>query len=297
LVGKNAEHAREILSRLHLPFEIVEADANTIMFKANDAMYTVEELLGMMFAHIRELGEADAQSAIKDAVITVPAFYTQRERQAIIDAAELAGLNVLSLINDHTAVALQYGIQHSAFAVDKQHTVMFFDMGSGCLTVSIAEFTAVKQQSKKGKKDDAQEIGQLQVLSVAVDETLGGGAFDRLIANMLAERWNQKHGGDVRTNERAMVRLLRGSIKAKEILSANTETDVSIEGLMNDEDFFSHITRAEFEEASAPLLERIRGTVQRALEQSNRSLEAIDGVLLVGGASRIPMVKQVLQQV
>jgi len=71
LVGKNAEHAREILSRLHLPFEIVEADANTIMFKANDAMYTVEELLGMMFAHIRELGEADAQSAIKDAVITV----------------------------------------------------------------------------------------------------------------------------------------------------------------------------------------------------------------------------------
>lgn len=126
-------------------------------------------------------------------------------------------------------VALQYGIQHSAFTVGQQHTVMFFDLGAGSLQVSIVEYSAVKQQKKGSKKDDQQEIGQMQVLSIAWDETLGGAAFDHLLAEELARQWNEKHpGGDIRKNDRAMVRLLRSANRLKEILSANTETEVGV---------------------------------------------------------------------
>lgn len=104
IVGKTSlASVNEILASLHLPYEAVEIESGTIGLKANDVVYTVEEILAMMFGHIRTMGEEDAQSAIKDVVITVPAFYGHRERRAIVDAAELAGLNILSLINDHTA--------------------------------------------------------------------------------------------------------------------------------------------------------------------------------------------------
>merc|ERR1719499_876137 len=158
-------------------------------------------------------------SEIKDCVLTVPDFYTTKERQALLDAATLAGLNVLTLINENTAVALNYGIEKN-YELGKSETLIFYNMGTTSTKVTVARYSSwLRMVSRKVNKT----VGQVEVLSQAWDESLGGSSFDLVITNMLKERAEREFKQDFSTNYRVMARLRKEAERAKKVLSANNE--------------------------------------------------------------------------
>ncbi|CAO3565139.1 unnamed protein product [Mortierella alpina] len=251
--------------------------------------YTAEELVAMQFALAKRQAEDTAGETIRDVVITVPPFFNQFERQAVLDAAELAGLRVLSLVHDESAVALNYGMTRS-FPQEQCH--LFYDMGAGSTVASLACFQdlTVKDVGKLNKT-----VQQIEIKSVGYDRTLGGHEFDVRLQKLLAEKFQEQKGSKISMpvvqNERAMAKLLKEANRVKQILSANTETMASVENLMEDTDFKVKVTRAELEALSKDLLTRVRGPIDAALAEGNKTLAEIQSLVLVGGGVRIPSVQ------
>ncbi|KAF9930977.1 hypothetical protein BGZ75_003420 [Mortierella antarctica] len=251
--------------------------------------YTAEELVAMQFALAKRQAEDTAGETIKDVVITVPPFFNQFERQAVLDAAELAGLRVLSLVHDESAVALNYAMTRS-FPQEQCH--IFYDMGAGSTVASLACFQdlTVKDVGKFNKT-----VQQIEIKSVGYDRTLGGHEFDVRLQKLLAEKFQEQKGTKVSMpvvqNERAMAKLLKEANRVKQILSANTETMASVENLMEDTDFKVKVTRAELEALSKDLLMRVRGPIDTALAEGNKTLADIQSLVLVGGGVRIPSIQ------
>ncbi|CAG8539513.1 9442_t:CDS:10 [Ambispora leptoticha] len=271
---------------------------NTISFKVNNDVYSVEELVAMQLAHAKEQAEATAQESLRDAIITVPPFFTQFERRAILDAADLAGLNVISLIHDETAVAINYAISHfSSFTNEPQYHI-FYDMGAGSTVASLISFKTanVKDVGRFNKT-----IIQLEVNSVGFDRTLGGQEFDLRLQKHLANEFDKLHKGKVKnsifTSERAMVKLLKEANRVKQILSANTETLASIENLHEEFDFRLPVTRKELESLSDDLLKRVSAPINDALSKTIISKDDIKSLVLVGGGVRVPAVQAVLSSI
>ncbi|XP_053501012.1 hypoxia up-regulated protein 1 [Ictalurus furcatus] len=292
LLGKTADNLQVAQYQKHFPEHQVLRDEKrgTVYFKYSEEMqYTPEELLGMVLNYSRGLAEDFAEQTIKDAVITVPAFFNQAERRAVLQAAQIAGLKVLQLINDNTAVALNYGLFRRKDINSTAQNVMFYDMGSGSTTATIVTYQTVKTK-------EAGTQPQLQIRGVGFDRTLGGFEMELRLRDHLAKIFNEqkKSKKDVTENSRAMAKLLKEAQRLKTVLSANAEHVAQIEGLMDDIDFKAKVTRAEFEALCADLFDRVPVPVQQALAASEMSLDEIEQVILVGGATRVPRVQDVL---
>ncbi|XP_063799542.1 hypoxia up-regulated protein 1 [Pseudophryne corroboree] len=292
LLGKRAENPQVEAFKNRFPEYNIVADEQrgTVLFKLSEELsYSPEELLAMMLNYSRSLAEEFAEQPVKDIVITVPAFFNQAERRAVLQAAQLAGLKVLQLINDNTAVALNYGVFRRKDINSTAQTIMFYDMGSRSTTCTIVTY-----QTTKTKDSGTQP--QLQVLGVGFDRTLGGLEIDLRLRDRLAVLFNEqkKSKKDVRENPRAMVKLLKEANRVKTILSANNDHMAQIEGLMDDIDFKTKMTRQELEDLCADLFNRVSAPVQKALRSAELTLDQIDQVIIVGGATRVPKVQDLL---
>uniref|UniRef100_A0AAR2IX18 Hypoxia up-regulated protein 1 n=1 Tax=Pygocentrus nattereri TaxID=42514 RepID=A0AAR2IX18_PYGNA len=292
LLGKTAENPQVAQYQKHFPEHQIQSDEKrgTVFFKNSEEMqYSPEELLGMVLNYSSGLAQDFAEQPIKDAVITIPAFFNQAERRAVLQAAQMAGLKVLQLINDNTAVALNYGVFRRKDINSTAQNVMFYDMGSGSTTATIVTYQTVKTK-------EAGTQPQLQIRGVGFDRTLGGFEMELRLRDYLAKIFNEqkKSKKDVRENMRAMAKLLKEAQRVKTVLSANAEHMAQIEGLMDDIDFKAKVNRAEFEALCTDLFDRVPGPVEQALAASEMSLDEIEQVILVGGATRVPRVQEVL---
>lgn len=292
LLGKKHDNLQVKVYQKRFPEHQLQENPvrGTVYFNCSqETNYSPEELLGMVLNYSRGLAQDFAEQPIKDAVITVPAFFNQAERRAVLHAAQMAGLKVLQLINDNTAVALNYGVFRRKDIDSTAKNIMFYDMGSGSTTATIVSYQTVKT-----KESGTQP--QLQIQGVGFDRSLGGFEMDLRLRDHLAKLFNdqKKSPKDVRENHRAMAKLLKEAQRLKTVLSANVDFMAQIEGLMDDIDFKAKVTRAEFEDLCADLFERVPGPVQDALTAAEMKLEDIEQVILVGGATRVPKVQEVL---
>ncbi|RLN47638.1 hypothetical protein BBJ29_007699 [Phytophthora kernoviae] len=298
LLGTKLENpqVKALLEEEHFPYNLVQnvTRGGTVSLKHGDGhIYQAEELVAMVFTHARQITDTFAEAAVKDWVVTVPAFFSQAQRQALLDAAEISGVRVLSLINENTAAALQLAVHASYDPEDKPRRILFYNMGSTSLQVSIAEFSSqvVPDGFKKNKT-----ISTFQTISNAWDESLGGARFDLRLAEHLATEFSEKIGEDVRKVPRPMAKIRAQAKKTKMVLSANEEIPVVMQSLYNDIDFFTSMTRSKLEELSADLFERTLKPVEVALEKAGLTVADIDEIELVGGGVRMPKIQQQLAE-
>lgn len=243
--------------------------------------FTATQLVGMYLSKIKHTAGAELKLPVQDVCMSVPPWFTDVQRRALIDAAEIAGLRVLRLINDGTAAALGWGITKLDLPApeEKPRRVCFVDIGHSSYTVSIVEF-------KKG---------ELAVKATTWDKDFGGRDFDRALVEHLAKEFKGKYKVDIMTHGRALARTIAAAEKTKKILSANQQAPVNIESLMNDIDASAMISRQEFEAMIEPLLERTHVPLEEALSQAKLTKDDIDVIEVVGGGSRVPALKERIQ--
>ncbi|KAL2327134.1 hypothetical protein Fmac_020561 [Flemingia macrophylla] len=295
LVAKPYASVQRILDSMYLPFEAKEDPRGGASFAAdngNGAVYSPEELVAMVLCYATSLAEFHAKIPIKDAVIAVPPYMGQAERRGLLAAAQLAGLNVLSLINEHSGAALQYGIDKD-FSNESRH-VVFYDMGATSTYAALVYFSSYKSK-EYGKSVN---VNQFQVKDVRWNPELGGQHMELRLVEYFADQFNAQVGGgvDVRKFPKAMAKLKKQVKRTKEILSANTAAPISVESLHDDVDFRSTITREKFEELCEDIWEKSLLPVKEVLEHSGLSLEQIYAVELIGGATRVPKLQAKLQE-
>uniref|UniRef100_UPI00398E5734 hypoxia up-regulated protein 1 isoform X2 n=1 Tax=Pristiophorus japonicus TaxID=55135 RepID=UPI00398E5734 len=292
LLGRQLENPQAALYRKRFPeHQLVAAEQRgTVLFKLSDeSLYSPEEILGMVLNYSRSLAQDFAEQPIKDLVITVPVYFNQAERRAVLQAAQMVGLKVLQLINDNTAVALNYGVFRRKDINATAQNVMFYDMGSSSTTATIVTYMTTKTK-------DWGTQPQLQVQGIGFDRNLGGLEMELRLRDHLAKLFNaqKKTSKDVRQHPRAMAKLWKEANRLKTVLSANIDHTAQIEGLLDDIDFKAKVTRQEFEELCSDLFTRVADPVHQALKVAELKIEEIDQVILVGGATRVPKVQEVL---
>ncbi|GAB1866073.1 Hypoxia up-regulated protein 1 [Camponotus japonicus] len=297
LLGKPIDNPIVQLYQKRFPYYNIIADdeRKTIAFRLNEnTTYTPEELLAQILHKGKEMAETSAQQKINEAVITVPGFFNQAERRALIQAAELAGLKVLQLINDYTAVALNYGVFGRTEINDSAHYILFYDMGASSTTATVVSY----QNMKTKERGFVETNPYVNVLGVGYDRTLGGLEVQIRLQNYLAKEFDvlKKTSKSVFTSPRAMAKLFKEAGRVKTVLSANADHFAQIEGLIDDIDFRMQVTREKLEEISADLFERITNPVKIALETSALTMDVISHVVLVGAATRMPKVQETLSQ-
>ncbi|GJP38154.1 hypothetical protein CLOM_g22591 [Closterium sp. NIES-68] len=253
--------------------------------------YSAEELLAMQLGYARGLAEAHGKAGIVDAVVSVPAYFSQSQRQSIIDAGALVGVNVMALIQEHAGVALQYGMDKD-FSNGSRHVVIF-DMGATTTYAAVIYYSAYATK-ERGKSIT---VNQFQVKSVRWDAELGGQTLEARLLEHFVDEFNGKHSGvDIRSSPKAIAKLKKQVKRTKEILSANMEAPISVESLYDDHDFRSSITREKFEELCADVWPRVVAPLQGALADANITMDDVYAVELVGGATRVPKVQSVLTE-
>lgn len=230
----------------------------------------------MYLAKLRDITAVELKATPSDVVIAVPGWYTEVQRRALLDAASIAGLNPLRLVNDYAAVALGYGITKSDLPDEENpRHVAFIDVGHSTLSVAIVAFSK----------------GKLVVKSAAFDTHLGGRDIDNALVNHFSEEFKTKYKIDVLSNPKAVFRLQASCEKLKKVLSANSEAPLNVESIMNDVDASSKLTREQMEELIAPVLERVQAPIEQALAESGLTLDELHSVELVGGSTRVPAVR------
>ena len=247
-----------------------------VQYLGKEEEFTATQLLASFFTKVKQITSADSKGApVSDVVISVPGWFTEGQRRSILDAAEIAELNTLRLMNDTTATALSYGITKTELPEDKPRIVAIVDVGHSNMSVAIVAF-------KKG---------QLTVLSTAYDQHLGGRNFDKALVDHFAKDFQQRYKIDITTNPKALHRVYAGVEKLKKILSANMSAPLNIESLMNDIDVSAMLKRNELEALVAPLLARVTAPLERALKEAKLTQADIHSVEMVGGTTRIPALK------
>jgi len=243
--------------------------------------FSATQLVGMYLGKLRDIAAFELKTGVTDVVIAVPGWYTDIQRRAVLDAASIAGLNTLRLINDSTAVALGYGITKSDLPEpENARHVIFVDVGDSSLSVSVVAFSK----------------GQLIIKATAYDRNLGGRDFDYALIKYFSEEFKAKYKIDVMSNPKATFRLRAGCERLKKVLSANNDAVLNVESIVNDVDASSKLTREQFEGLITDVLARIPAPLERALAESGISLDQIDAVELIGGSTRIPAVRARIQQ-
>ncbi|XP_004502074.1 heat shock 70 kDa protein 17 [Cicer arietinum] len=295
LIGKPYASAKNFLDSLYLPFEAKEdSSRGTVSFVVdkNGTEYSPEELVAMALSYAANLAEFHSKIPIKDAVIAVPPYFGQAERRGLLQAAELAGINVLSLINEYSGAALQYGIDKD-FSNESRH-VIFYDMGSSSTYAALVYFSSYKSK-EYGK---TVSVNQFQVKDVRWNPELGGQHMEMRLVEYFANEFNAQLGGglDVRKFPKAMAKLKKQVKRTKEILSANTAAPISVESFHGEVDFRSTITREKFEELCEDIWEKSLLPLKELLEHSGLSADQIYAVELIGGSTRVPKLQAKLQE-
>ncbi|CAF0705601.1 unnamed protein product [Brachionus calyciflorus] len=262
------------------PFRIVNDKGKPkieVIFKGQAKIFTPEEISAMILSKMKETAENFLGKKITDAVITVPAYFNDSQRQATKDSGLIAGLNVLRIINEPTAAALAYGLDKN---LNNDSNVLIFDLGGGTFDVSILNI----------------DEGQLfQVKATAGDTHLGGEDFDSRMVEYFIDEFRKKYKKDITKNQRALRRLRTACERAKRALSTATEANIEIDSLHDGLDFYSKISRARFDELCADLFKSTLRPVEKALRDAKLDKSQIDEVVLVGGSTRIPKIQRLLE--
>jgi len=251
-----------------------------VSYKGEQRVFSGPQVTAMFLTKLKEITEKWCQASVADVVIGVPSYYSDVHRQALLDAAKIANISVLRLMNENTATALAYGIYRSnEFDPEKSCTVAFCSMGHSIFSVSVVQFVR----------------GKLHVLCEASDK-VGGRDMDECLMRVFAGQFKKKIGCDPLSNKKASFKLEDAVTKTKKILSANNEATVNVECLMEDEDFASNINRADFEDMCKPMMDKTYAVLEKAKAASGVPPEQIDFVEMVGGASRVPWVKRMCSE-
>ena len=263
--------------------DIAESARRTVdLIQADGTNWAVEELVAMKFAYIKHLAELVANEKVTDVVVAVPPYYSQFERDAIADAIEISGLRTLAIINDGTAVAVNYAMTRT-FPTPEYHVI--YDAGSSGIRATVASFTTAKDP-KTGAAGT-----HIAVAGVGYDRTTGGVELDRRMREILIDAFNAKTGKDVREDKRGMAKLWKEALRVKAILSANNEAMAIVESLAWDIDFKTKVTRAQFEEKCKDLKSEFAKPIDDALKNAELTLDNVTSVIFTGGSTRIPMVQ------
>ncbi|GAA4197924.1 molecular chaperone DnaK [Streptosporangium oxazolinicum] len=270
----------EVSSELNaVSFDVVPGPDGAVRFKINEKPYAPEEIAAAILRKLVDDASKFLGEKVTEAVITVPAYFNDSQRQATKDAGRIAGLEVLRIINEPTAAALAYGLDR-----EESETVLVFDLGGGTFDVSIL----------------AIGDGVVEVRSTAGDTHLGGDDFDRRVVDYLADEFQRDNGIDLRQDPQALQRLFEAAEKAKVELSSVTQTQISLPFITADASGPKHLNttlrRSTFEEITADLLERCRGPVQQAMADAKLTADDIDEVILVGGSTRMPAVQNLVRR-
>nr|ATU82895.1 secreted HSP70-like protein [Pristhesancus plagipennis] len=295
LLGKKVDNPIVQLFKQRFPYYdiIPDPERGTVVFQLDElTKYSVEELIAMMLTKAREIAQNSAGQPINEAVITVPGFFNQAERKALIHSAEIAGIKVLQLINDYTAVALNYGIFRRKDFNESVHYIMFYDMGASSTTATVVGYQLVKTK----EKGFLETHPQVAILGVGYDRTLGGLEMQLRLRDYLGKKFNEmkKTDKDVFENPRSLAKLFNEAGRVKNVLSANIDHYAQVEGLIDEVDFKLQVTREEFENLCSDLFDRVKNPVEQALKTSGLSIESINQVILVGAGTRVPAVQDKL---
>ncbi len=264
-----------------VPYEVTNGDGNSARVKIGDRVYSPPEISAMILQKMKKTAEEYLGQEVTEAVITVPAYFNDSQRQATKDAGEIAGLKVKRIINEPTAAALAYGLDKKG----KDHTVAVYDLGGGTFDISILQLGD----------------GVFEVKSTNGDTHLGGDDFDQRIIDFLADEFKKQEGIDLRKDPMALQRLKEAAEKAKIELSSSSSTDVNLPFVTATQDGPKHLNitlaRAKFEQLIDDLVQRTKIPCEQAIKDAGVASSEIDEVILVGGSTRIPMVQELVKKV
>ncbi|KAJ0391531.1 hypothetical protein ATCC90586_010879 [Pythium insidiosum] len=278
LIGRKFSDAVVQSDMKHWPFRVVAGSGDkpqiVVEFKGERKTFQPEEISSMVLTKMKEIAEAYLGTTVKNAVITVPAYFNDSQRQATRDAGTIAGLNVLRIINEPTAAAIAYGLDKKG----GERNVLIFDLGGGTFDVSLLTI----------------EEGIFEVKATAGDTHLGGEDFDNRLVDYFVAEFKRKHRKDLTSNQRSLRRLRTACERAKRTLSSSTQAHIEIDSLFDGIDFNSTITRARFEDMCADYFRKTMEPVEKVLVDAKISKSQVHEVVLVGGSTRIPKVQQLL---
>merc|ERR1712038_1840775 len=280
LIGRKFNDSTVQSDRKHWPFQVVDENGLPrfrVEHQSEEKTFTPEEISSMVLVKMKETAEAYLGTSVTEAVITVPAYFNDSQRQATKDAGMIAGLNVLRIINEPTAAAIAYGLDKKKG--QGECNVLIFDLGGGTFDASILSI----------------EDGIFEVKSTAGDTHLGGEDFDNRLVEHFIKEFQRKHKKDISQNKRAIRRLRTACERAKRTLSASAQANIEIDSLFEGDDFYTSITRARFEELCSDLFKGTLQPVEKALRDAKMDKSSIHDIVLVGGSTRIPKVQKLLQ--
>jgi len=278
LIGRKFADAEVQADMKHFPFKIIDRGGKPyiqVEFKGETKTFTPEEISSMVLTKMRETAESYLGGTVNNAVITVPAYFNDSQRQATKDSGLIAGLNVLRIINEPTAAAIAYGLDKKGTG---ERNVLIFDLGGGTFDVSLLTI----------------EEGIFEVKATAGDTHLGGEDFDNRLVNHFVQEFKRKHKKDLTSNARALRRLRTACERAKRTLSSSAQTSIEIDSLYEGIDFYTSITRARFEELCQDLFRSTMEPVERVLRDSKIDKSSVHEIVLVGGSTRIPKVQKLV---
>ncbi|XP_053547186.1 heat shock cognate 71 kDa protein [Bombina bombina] len=279
LIGRRFDDTVVQSDMKHWPFTVINDGGRPkvqVEYKGETKSFYPEEVSSMVLTKMKEISEAYLGKTITNAVVTVPAYFNDSQRQATKDAGTISGLNVLRIINEPTAAAIAYGLDKK---VGGERNVLIFDLGGGTFDVSILTI----------------EDGIFEVKSTAGDTHLGGEDFDNRMVNHFVGEFKRKHKKDITENKRAIRRLRTACERAKRTLSSSTQASIEIDSLFEGIDFYTSLTRARFEELNADLFRGTLEPVEKSLRDAKLDKAQIHDIVLVGGSTRIPKIQKLLQ--
>lgn len=280
LIGRKFDDKDTQKDAKHFPFKVVNKDGKPhVKVEVNNSpkVFTPEEVSAMILGKMKEIAESYLGHGVTNAVVTVPAYFNDAQRQATKDAGTIAGLNVMRVVNEPTAAAIAYGLDKIA---GDERQVIVYDLGGGTFDVSLLSI----------------DQGVFEVLATAGDTHLGGEDFDHRVMDYLVKLYNKKNGSDVAKDLKAMGKLKREVEKAKRTLSSQMSTRIEIEAFHNGEDFSETLTRAKFEELNMDLFKKTLKPVEQVLKDAKVKKSDVDDIVLVGGSTRIPKVQALLEE-
>jgi len=280
LIGRKYNDPTVSEDMKHWPFKVINEGSKPkvqVEYKGEIKTFFPEEISSMVLLRMKETAEAYLGKAVNDAVITVPAYFNDSQRQATKDSGTISGINVLRIINEPTAAAIAYGLDKK---VGKEKNVLIFDLGGGTFDVSILTI----------------EDGIFEVKSTAGNTHLGGEDFDNRLVNHFIKEFKRKHKKDISGNKRALRRLRTACERAKRTISSSTQASIEIDSLYEGIDFYTTITRARFEELCNELFRDTINPVESALKGAKYDKSAIHEIVLVGGSTRIPKIQSLLKE-